>query len=412
MERTILHCDMNNFYASVECFLNPKLKPYPVAVCGSAEERHGIVLAKNYKAKAFGVSTGEAIWQAKQKCKDLVVVPPHYEEYMKFSKAAREIYEDYTDQVEAFGMDECWLDVTGSTMVMGSGEKIANEIRERIKFELGLTISAGVSFNKVFSKLGSDMKKPDAVTCIPKEHFKEMIWKLPASEMLGVGRATEKKLSSFGIRTIGDIATWPVDFFTRKLGKCGTDLWRFANGLDQSKVACVDAEVPVKSVGHGITTLQDLEDSAEVWKVMLALCQEIGHKLYTYNKKATGIAIDIRDNTLYTKQWQRGIPVSTQSPSLIAREAFDLFTARYEWKNPIRSLTVRAINLVSTNYADQLNIFCDSEKMDRRERLDQVIEDIRHRFGKDIICNACLLDNPKMPPNCETKVIMPTGVPM
>ena len=189
-------------------------------------------------------------------------------------------------------------------------------------------------------------------------------------------------------------------------------MWRFANGLDQSKVACVDAEVPVKSVGHGITTLQDLEDSAEVWKVMLALCQEIGHKLYTYDKKATGIAIDIRDNTLYTKQWQRGIPVSTQSPSLIAREAFDLFQARYEWKNPIRSLTVRAINLVSTDYADQLNIFCDSEKMDRRERLDQTIEDIRRRFGKSIICNACLLDNPKMPPDCETKVIMPTGVPM
>jgi DNA polymerase-4 len=330
---------------------------------------------------------------------------------MSFSKAAREIYEHYTDQVEPFGMDECWLDCTGSTGIMGSGEKIANEIRERIKFELGLTISAGVSFNKIFAKLGSDMKKPDAVTVIPEDRFKEMIWHLPASEMLGVGRATEKKLSSCGIRTIGDIANWPVDFFARKLGKCGTDLWRFANGLDNSQVMTRDTEVPEKTVGHGITTLQDLENPAEVWKVMLALCQEIGHKLYTYNKKATGIAIDIRDNTLYTKQWQRGIPVSTQSPSMIAKEAFDLFTARYEWKNPIRSLTVRAINLVSTDYADQLNIFCDSEKMDRRERLDQVIEDIRRRFGKSIICNACLLDNPKMPPDCETKVIMPTGVP-
>ena len=215
-ERTILHCDMNNFYASVECFLNPDLKPYPVAVCGSVEERHGIVLAKNYKAKACGVRTGEAVWQAQQKCRDLVIVPPHYEEYMSFSKAARKIYEDYTDQVEAFGMDECWLDVSGSASIYGDGEKIANAIRERIKFELGLTVSIGVSFNKIFAKLGSDLKKPDAVTCIPKERFKEIVWPLPASEMLGIGHATEKKLAAAGLRTIGDIARWPVDFFQRK----------------------------------------------------------------------------------------------------------------------------------------------------------------------------------------------------
>ena len=230
MSRTILHCDMNNFYASVECFLDPKLKPFPVAVCGDVEERHGIVLAKNYKAKGDGVSTGEAIWQAKQKCPGLVVVPPHYEEYMKFSKAAREIYEHYTDQVEPFGMDECWLDVTGSTRIMGNGEKIANEIRERIKFELGLTISAGVSFNKIFAKLGSDMKKPDAVTVIPQDNFKNIVWNLPASDMLGVGRATERKLASSGIRTIGQIAEFPCEYLQRKLGKCGVDLWRFANG--------------------------------------------------------------------------------------------------------------------------------------------------------------------------------------
>ena len=411
MERTILHCDMNNFYASVECFLNPSLKPYPVAVCGSAEERHGIVLAKNYKAKAFGVSTGEAIWQAKQKCKDLVVVPPHYEEYMKFSKAAREIYEDYTDQVEAFGMDECWLDVTGSTMVMGSGEKIANEIRERIKFELGLTISAGVSFNKVFSKLGSDMKKPDAVTCIPKEHFKEMIWKLPASEMLGVGRATEKKLSSVGIRTIGQIAQFPCDYFQRKLGKCGVDLWRFANGMDDSQVTVRDYEAPDKTVGHGMTALQDLENDAEVWKFILELCQDIGHRLYVFNKKATGIAIAIRDNELFTKQWQCGIPVPTQSPSTIAKEAFSLFLRNYDWKHPIRSLTVRAINLTSLDTPCQLDIFSDPVKVARAEALDKTIEELRYRFGKKIIRNACLLDNPKMSAHDNPDIIMPTGVP-
>ena len=412
MCRTILHCDMNNFYASVECFKNPKLKPYPVAVCGEVEERHGIVLAKNYKAKAYGVATGEAIWQAKQKCPDLVIVPPHYDEYMSFSKAAREIYKHYTDQVEPFGMDECWLDCTGSTGIMGSGEKIANEIRERIKFELGLTISAGVSFNKIFAKLGSDMKKPDAVTVIPEDRFKEMIWHLPASEMLGVGRATEKKLSSCGIRTIGDIANWPVEFFTRRLGKCGTDLWRFANGLDNSQVMTRDTEVPEKTVGHGITTLQDLENPAEVWKVMLALSQDIGHRLYLFNRKATGIAIDIRDNQLFFKQWQRSIPLPTQSPSWIAREAFSLFCDRYDWRYPIRSVTVRAIGLTSLDSPSQLSVFVDADKIARTEKLDQCIEDIRRRYGKNSICNACLLDNPKMPPHHENKVIMPTGIPI
>ena len=211
MLRSILHCDMNNFYASVECMLDPALKKYPIAVCGSVEERHGIVLAKNYKAKAFDVKTGDAVWQAKQKCKDLVVVPPHYEEYIKYSKLARSVYERYTDQVEPYGMDECWLDISGTESLFGSPEKVANEIRETMKFELGLTISVGVSFNKIFAKLGSDMKKPDAVTVIPKDTFKEKIWGLPAADLLGVGRATQRVLDSYCIRTISDLITQQDD---------------------------------------------------------------------------------------------------------------------------------------------------------------------------------------------------------
>ncbi len=412
MCRTILHCDMNNFYASVECFLNPKLKPYPVAVCGDVEERHGIVLAKNYKAKGCGVSTGEAIWQAKQKCPGLVIVPPHYEEYMKFSKAAREIYEHYTDEVEPFGMDECWLDVSGSTRILGSGEKIAHEIRERIKFELGLTISAGVSFNKIFAKLGSDMKKPDAVTVIPQDNFKNIVWNLPASDLLGVGRATEKKLSSSGIRTIGQIAQFPCDYFQRKLGKCGVDLWRFANGLDDSRVTVRETEAPDKSVGHGMTALQDLEDTAEVWTFILELCQDIGHRLYVFNKKATGIAIQVRDNNLFTKQWQCRLPVPTESPSTIAKEAFSLFTRSYDWRHPIRSLTVRAINLTSLDTPSQLDVFTDAARIEKTEAIDRAIEELRARFGKNIVRNACLLNNPKMSADGNPNIIMPTGIPL
>ena len=212
MARNILHCNMNNFYASVECMLNPALKEYPVAVCGSVEERHGIDLAKNYKAKAFDVKTGDTVWQAQQKCRDLVIVPPHYEEYIKYSKLARSVYERYTDQVQPYGMDECWLDITGTGSLFGSPVEVANKIRETIKFELGLTISVGVSFNKIFAKLGSDMKKPDAVTVIPKDTFREKIWKLPSADLLGVGRATQRTLDSYGIRTIGALAQTNPEF--------------------------------------------------------------------------------------------------------------------------------------------------------------------------------------------------------
>ena len=412
MDRAILHIDMNNFYASVECMLNPELKAHPVAVCGSQEERHGIVLAKNYKAKAFGVATGEAIWQAREKCPELVIVPPHYEEYMKYSRMARAIYSRYTDLIEPFGMDEVWADVSGSVRLFGGAVKMANEIRETITRELGLTVSIGVSFNKIFAKLGSDMKKPDAVTVIRRSDFREKIWDLPASDLLGVGRATERKLSSCGIRTIGQIAQFPVEFFKYKLGKCGVDLWRFANGLDTSQVVVRDMEALDKTAGHGMTALQDLENDAEVWKFILELCQDIGHRLYVFNKKATGIAIAIRDNQLYTKQWQCGIPVSTQSPSCLAREAFSLFRRSYDWRHPIRSLTVRAIGLVSLDMPSQLDIFTDGEQVARTEALDQAIEELRRRFGKRIIRNACLLDNPKMSPQGNPEIIMPTGIPL
>lgn len=304
MLRNILHCDMNNFYASVECMLDPALKKYPVAVCGSVEERHGIVLAKNYKAKAFQVQTGDAVWQAKQKCKDLVVVSPHYEEYIKYSKLARNVYERFTDRVEPYGMDECWLDISGTENIFGSPEKVANTIRETIKFELGLTISVGVSFNKIFAKLGSDMKKPDAVTVIEKDTFREKIWGLPASELLGVGRATKKVLDRYAIKTIGDLAKTDSKLLKCWLGENGVALWNFANGLDCSTVAKTDFVSPVKSIGHGITTVTDLENDEQVWPVILELTQDIGHKLRVHGLSAEGVALHIRDNTLYSKQWQ------------------------------------------------------------------------------------------------------------
>ena len=409
MGRAILHCDMNNFYASVECMLNPELKQYPIAVCGSVEERHGIVLAKNYAAKAYDVKTGDAVWQAKEKCPKLVVVPPHYEEYIKYSKLARSIYERYTDQVEPYGMDECWLDISGTEMIFGSPESVAEKIKETIKFELGLTISVGVSFNKIFAKLGSDMKKPDAITLIPEETFREKIWDLPASDMLGVGRSTEKVLTGYGIKSIGDLAKTDPKFLKSRLGKNGLALWYFANGEDHSVVAKKDFVSPIKSIGHGTTTVADLTRNEQVWAVLLDLTQEIGHRLKVHKKSALGISIYIRDNTLFGKQWQQPIDMPTQSPLLIAKTAYELFKKKYDWNNPIRSVTVRAVNLIEQDTPWQASLFIDYEKLERTERLDLCVEDIRRRFGNDSIKNAVLLQNIFMPPE-KTKITMPTGM--
>ncbi len=407
MQRKILHCDMNNFYASVECMLDPKLREKAVVVGGSVEQRHGIVLAKNYAAKAFGVVTGEAIWQAMQKCKDIVVVPPHYDQYLRFSKLARDIYNRYTDKVESYGMDECWLDVSGCTE---GGKEIAEEIRKTIKFELGLTVSVGVSFNKIFAKLGSDMKKPDATTCIYKEDFREKIWSLPVNELLGVGRATDKKLRRYGINTIGELAKVDEKFLKRLLGINGVRLGRFANGFDTSPVCETDYVSPVKSIGHGITTVQDLENSAEVWCVMLALVQDVGTKLRGHCKKAGGVAISIRNNQLVTKEWQCKMPFPTQSATHIAGIAYRLFNENYEWKYNIRSLSIRAINLLEENTPLQTNMFTDVGDIEKREKLDIAIEHIRRRFGKDSIKNCVLCKDIKLPKNIDTGVIMPTGM--
>lgn len=412
-DRIILHCDMNNFYASVECMLNPSLKGHPVAVGGDVENRHGIILAKNYEAKKYGIQTGEALWQAKEKCRDLIIVPPNYEEYLKYSRLAHAIYEEYTDLIEPYGMDEVFMDISSGSNPFQYGEQVANELRERIKFELGLTISVGVSFCKVFAKLGSDLKKPDAVTVIPKDSFRELIWHLPASDMVGVGRATGKLLAGYGIRTIGDLANAYPDLVQKKLGKNGMLLLAFANGEDRSRVARQDFEPPMKSVGHGITTMQDLENNAEVWRIMLALTQDIGMKLRLYNKNAGGVAIFVRyieDKQIFGKQWQCHLPMRTHSAAIIAREAYGLFERNYNWAYPVRSVTVRAINLCSQEEPEQIGFFMNPQEVDRRERLETVIEEIRDRFGKYAIQPATLCQNIKMPTDREVELRMPTGM--
>ena len=305
-------------------------------------------------------------------------------------------------------MDECWLDISGTEAIRGPARQVADELCQVIKFELGLTISVGVSFNKVFAKLGSDIKKPDAVTEIVQESFQDVIWNLPASDLLGVGRATKKVLDSYFIKTIGDLAKTEPDFLKRRFGKNGITLWRFANGLDNSPVMKQDFVVPIKSVGHGITTIADLESNSDVWPVVLELSQDIGHWLKKYQKVADGVAIHIRDNTLSTKQWQIPLPIPSQSAMVIARAAYALFKQRYQWSNPIRSVTVQAIRLLPQDTPRQIGMLIDMTRVEKQERLDRCVEYIRSRFGKDSIRNGILCQNMKLPAE-HTPVTMPSG---
>ena len=403
-DRAILHSDANCFYASVETVLNPEFRGKAIAVCGSPEERHGIVLAKSEKAKRAGVKTGMANWQAKQCCRDLIIVPPQYDYYLKFSKLLHGIYRRYTDQVEPFGMDECWLDVTYSP---GDPMEIAEEIRQAVKDELGLTVSIGVSFNKVFAKLGSDYKKPDAITQISKEHFKEIVWPLPCSDLLYCGNATTAKLGSMGVRTIGGIASLPVEVMQRKFGKNGVALWKYANGLDDSRVAHQDYTAPAKSVGHGITCVADLENMDEARKVIFALSLDIGYKLRYMNLRATGVQLYVRNSELSFCSWQKRLEMATQDEGTIALAAYSLLEEKYSWHNPIRSITVTATQLDSSQNPTQLSMLLDYERLVRREKLNESIDTIRDRYGKYAVIPALVLDEKKMPVGNDREIIMP-----
>lgn len=391
-ERIILHCDLNNFYASVECALNNDLKGVPMAVCGSQEERHGIVLAKNDLAKAMGVRTGETIWQAKRKCGGMITVAPHFDEYYKYSRWARAIYARYTDQIEPFGIDECWLDVTGSTALFGSGEEIAERIRKEVREELGVTISVGLSFNKVFAKLGSDLKKPDAMTVITRQNYREIIWPLPADQMLGVGRSTMQTLSALGVSTIGELAQIDVAILRKKLGKNGGLLWTYANAMDSSAVARLNVSDQAKSVGNSLTCSRDLETPQEVWQLLLLLAESVSHRLREQKLMASAVVVGIKDNEFgYCEHTQR-LDTVCRGALDMASAAMRAFEASYTWKKKIRAVGIRAIGLELEEQMEQISLFADDGAVQRRELIETQVDGLRGRFGADIIKRATLMN--------------------
>lgn len=392
MARTILHIDLNNFYASVECLYQPELRGLPVAVTGDVEARHGIILAKNNLAKKAGVKTGEVIWQARQKCPDLVCVPPDFRKYLRFSRLARAIYADYTDQIEAFGIDEAWLDISGSTNLFGDGVQVADTIRRRLREELGITGSVGVSFNKIFAKLGSDLRKPDATTTVTTENFREVVWPLPVGELLYVGRSTRRKLESRAVYTIGDLAGRDVKALRLLLGVWGETLWHFANGLDESPVRYIGEESFVKSVGNSTTTSRDLLNDEDVKMIVLVLAESVAARLRRHGMKCKTVAFHVRDTELVTFERQGKLPSPSFVSGDIAKKAMKLFKEHYSWEKPIRSIGVRGADLVTADGFTQLDLFDE----DNRGALEKAVDIIRQRFGPYSVQRCVLLQDKRL----------------
>ena len=387
-DRIILHVDCNCFYASVEMLYHPELVGKPLAVGGDPEERHGIVLTANYIAKRRGVKTGMALWQARQCCPDLVFVPPRMYLYLRFSRMARAIYQEYSEQVESFGLDECWIDLTESCALLGdhtrtieNGYRIAQEISARIRRELGITVSIGVSWNKIYAKLGSDYKKPDAITVFDRSNYKQMIYPLPVSDLLYVGRRTEKKLEKYGIRTIGELAEADPHYLQNWFGKIGLMLSVFARGEDQTPVNDLGVEAPVKSVGSSTTTPRDLVNDEDVRLVLYLLAESVSERLRKNHFEGQVVSVYVRNSDLWGFHQQKKISAPTNISGEIEKTAFDIFQKLYRWEKPIRSIGISVGDLKPEGQPRQLSLFLNEQYRERQMRADRMVTLIRSRYG-------------------------------
>jgi len=396
MEKTILHCDMNGFYASVELLSHPELMDKPMAVCGNPENRHGIILAKNELAKKYDIKTAETLWQAKKKCPHLQLVRPHHDQYSHYSKLINEIYGRFTDMVEPFSIDESWLDVTGSLNLFGSGKEIADTIRQTVKAELGLTLSTGVSFNKIFAKMGSEYKKPDATTVISKENYQELLWPLPVGQLFFVGGVTADKLMKSGISTIGDLARTNRMYLTALLGKQGGIIYDYANGLDDTPVSLFCERQKIKSVGNGITFRRDLLGEDDIKTALIGLSDTVAGRLRKYEMKASGVKVDIKDPNFALISRQKQLNLPTNLTEEISSAAMELIRSSWQLKKPIRMLTITGINLIdeSESGTEQLNFFTlENKSREKGEKIERTMDHIREKFGDSAITFGRIIHN-------------------
>ncbi len=389
-ERIILHCDLNNYFASVESIGHPEYKEIPMAVCGRIQERHGIILAKNELAKKAGIKTAMPVNEARRLCPELFMVPPHYDRYMEYSRKVQEIYVNYTNQVEPFGIDECWLDVTGSTLLFGSGEEIANRLRKEVKEKFGLTISVGVSFCKILAKLGSDLNKPDGITVITKADLPEKVWQLSVGSLFGIGGNTVEKLRQIGIYTIGQLALASPVALQSRFGKNGVLWWQFANGLEYSPVANYGETALPKSVSRSTTCLADLTKKEQVRQVLVGLTGEVSSELRRYGLVASTVSVNLRDTTLSWTGRQQTLITPTRLVKPLVEAAMELVEKHWN-KQPLRSLGIAAQGLIWEGEPVQTGLFYDIRKLERGERLEQQVDKLNQQMGERSVCRASQL---------------------
>ncbi|MBQ9121691.1 MAG: DNA polymerase IV [Clostridia bacterium] len=389
MDRVILHCDCNGYYASVEELLNPKLKQVPMAVAGDPKCRHGVIVAKNALAKKFGVQTGDNVYTARQKCRDIVFVTPHHDLYYQISKKVNAIYLDYTDLVDPFGIDESFLDLT-PTMHLFRGKTpkdIADEIRDRVRNEIGITVSVGVSFCRVFAKVGSDYEKPDATTVIMREDVERIAHPLPVSAMLYAGRKSTEKLEMLGITTIGALARADKDLIVRFLGAPGEQLWRYANSLDDEPVRSYYTPREVKSVGRGMTFRRDIYGEDEVRCAVFALADPVCASLRHEGKLAGGVSVQVKDPNFKSRSKQILLKKPTHLQKEVAETAYELMVKNWNINLPIRSITVTCIDLCDEATPNsQMTMFDEAdEKRERQEKIEDAMAGIRAKMGRSAI---------------------------
>lgn len=395
-DRVILHCDCNGFFASVETVLNPAYRGVPMAVCGSEEDRHGIVLAKNELAKQYGIQTAETVWSARKKCPDLVIAPPHHDAYVEFSRRINRIYDRYTDLVEPFSIDESWLDVTGSRALFGDGPTIADALRRAVREEVGVTISVGVSFNKMFAKIGSDYKKPDATTVITRDNFKQIIYPLPVEAMMYIGPRTADALRGCNIYRLGDLAGASRAFLVSRFGKAGEMIYDYVRGIDDSPVLPRGDRAAAKSVGNGMTFRRDLVTAEEIRIGIAALCEEIAARLRAAGQQAATVSVAIKDTLLQTVSRQRPLPKATNLARELADATFDLTRSMWRIGRPVRAITVTAMSLTRVDEGGEQIGWFEEEADRRRERhtrLEGTLDEIRSRYGKGAIASGAILSS-------------------
>lgn len=410
-DRIIFHFDINHCYAQIEEMKYPALREIPMAVGGHEEKRHGIILAKNDPAKKYGILTGESLREARQKCPDLLILPPSYDDYIYYTGLVKSVYRRFSDHVESFGLDEAWVDYTDSAGLFGDPLKAAETIMRLVREELGLEVSAGISWNKIFAKLGSDMKLKNTPALITRENYRDLVWPLPAKDLLYVGPATKRKLEQRGIHTIGELACYPRRFLKKAMGAAGEMISVFANGGDSSPVAETGYRPPVKSVGNSMTMIHDVGSIGELKPVMLVLCEAVASRLKDHGMEGDVISVSARSSGLDWNGCERKIPLKTDVSTVILETALELIGQIYDFENPMRAVGVSVSGLRPASSLRQLSLFRDEEAYDSARAVDIVMDQIRARYGFDAVQKACTaVDRPLTQFNVkEDHTVHPTG---